>query len=240
MRHLLLMTHDLQTFMSLNAHCNQQNIFVHNTTSLTEALATLAEHTIVAIVWDLRVTDLDQNLQAITDIRRQFNGPIMTLTTEKNLDEELKLFDLGIDDYLYEPLEFPAMMAMLNRRLTVATQQASVTTPTMSQPVTDTAPVATIKFADLVIDHNHYQVYRGTEDLGLTPKEFKLLTYLLAHKNQVLSREQLLHGVWGYDILGTSRIVDMHISHLRDKIEQDPQNPLWIKTVRGFGYVLKN
>ena len=81
---------------------------------------------------------------------------------------------------------------------------------------------------------------RDDQDLGLTPKEFKLLHYLIQHPNQVLSREQLLQGVWDYDILGNSRMVDIHISHLRDKIEPDPQNPIWLQTVRGFGYVLKN
>ena len=72
---------------------------------------------------------------------------------------------------------------------------------------------------------------------NLTPKEFKLLKYLYDNRNQVISREQLLNGVWNYDILGTSRMVDIHISHLRDKIEKDPHNPEWIKTARGFGYL---
>lgn len=71
----------------------------------------------------------------------------------------------------------------------------------------------------------------------LTPKEFKLLKYLYDNRNQVISREQLLNGVWNYDILGTSRMVDIHISHLRDKIEKDPHHPEWIKTARGFGYL---
>ena len=62
----------------------------------------------------------------------------------------------------------------------------------------------------------------------------------MEHQNQVLSREQLLNGVWGYDLLGTSRIVDIHISHLRDKLEDDPKQPQWLKTVRGFGYRLEN
>ena len=63
------------------------------------------------------------------------------------------------------------------------------------------------------------------------------LKYLYDNRNQVISREQLLNGVWNYDILGTSRMVDIHISHLRDKIEKDPHHPEWIKTARGFGYL---
>lgn len=243
MRHLLLMTKQLQTFMALNAHCNQQGIFVHNTTTVADALAALNNHSIVAIVWDLTVTDLNDNLKSIGLIRQQFQGPILTLTSKKNIDEELQLFDLGIDDYFHEPFEFEEIMAVLTRRL-VTFQQSTFQPVVDEEPPHSVTPAKTsnhqIKFADLIIDLNHYQVSRDDADLGLTPKEFKLLQYLIKHKDQVLSREQLLAGVWDYNILGTSRMVDIHISHLRDKIEPDPQNPIWLKTVRGFGYVLKS
>jgi two-component system alkaline phosphatase synthesis response regulator PhoP len=72
--------------------------------------------------------------------------------------------------------------------------------------------------------------------IKLTPKEFELLLYLVQRPNQVLKRDQLLEGVWGFDYAGQSRMVDIHISHLRDKIETDPKNPAYLKTVRGFGY----
>ena len=69
--------------------------------------------------------------------------------------------------------------------------------------------------------------------------DFQLLAFLADHQGQVLSREQLLNGVWGYDILGSSRIVDIHVSHLRDKLEDDSQKPVHLTTVRGFGYKLE-
>ena len=78
--------------------------------------------------------------------------------------------------------------------------------------------------------------YRQGQPVELTPKEFQLLSYLINHHNQVLSREQLVSGVWGYDLLASSRIVDIHISHLRDKLEDDPHKPAHLLTVRGFGY----
>lgn len=76
------------------------------------------------------------------------------------------------------------------------------------------------------------------QQIQLTPKEFQLLTYLVNNRGQVLSRDQLVNGVWGYDLLETSRIVDIHISHLRDKLEDDSQHPVHLLTVRGFGYKL--
>ena len=72
--------------------------------------------------------------------------------------------------------------------------------------------------------------------LELTPKEFELLLYLMRHTGKVLHREQLLNAIWNYDYTGDSRIVDVHISHLREKIEPDTKQPIYIKTVRGFGY----
>lgn len=86
------------------------------------------------------------------------------------------------------------------------------------------------------INQESYTVTKNGETIALTPKEFQLLSYLVDHQGQVLSRDQLVNGVWGYDILDTSRIVDIHISHLRDKLEDDSQHPTHLLTVRGFGY----
>ena len=74
--------------------------------------------------------------------------------------------------------------------------------------------------------------------IELTPKEFELLLFLCKHRGKVLSRQQLLHGVWDYHFLGDTRIVDVHISHLRDKIEQNARNPEYIMTIRNVGYKL--
>ena len=86
------------------------------------------------------------------------------------------------------------------------------------------------------INQETYTVTKNDKTIALTPKEFQLLSYLVDHKGQVLNRDQLVNGVWGYDILDTSRIVDIHISHLRDKLEDDSQHPTHLLTVRGFGY----
>ena len=90
------------------------------------------------------------------------------------------------------------------------------------------------------LDLRQYPPKLNGKILNLTSKEFKLLKFLFENQNHVLSREQLLDGVWEYeDEYNTTRIVDMHISNLRDKIEADPANPQLIKTVRGLGYMLK-
>ena len=96
-----------------------------------------------------------------------------------------------------------------------------------------------ITIGDLEIHLDKYDVYYKGELLVLTPKEFELLLYLANHKGKVLSRDQLLNGVWDFHYDGDTRIVDVHISHLREKIEEDSKRPDYIRTIRGFGYKLE-
>lgn len=241
MKHLLLMTQQLPLFIPINAYCNEQGWFVNNTTNPDEALLTLTNQPVAAVIWDISSTNFDQTQKMMPDIRKHLNGPIIILAKERHPEHAQQLFAQHVDDYLTQPYDYPELIAILKQRFWLYDQISEATVT--SQETADNQSLEDknqINFHNLTIDLKHYRVLRDDQDLGLTPKEFKLLRYLMKHPNQVLSREQLLQGVWDYDILGTSRMVDIHISHLRDKIEMDPQNPQWLKTVRGFGYVLKS
>jgi len=96
-----------------------------------------------------------------------------------------------------------------------------------------------LRIGDLDILPEQYEARFKGEKLELTPKEFELLLYLGQHSGKVLSRDQLLNAVWDYDYAGDTRIVDVHISHLREKIELDTKQPQYIKTIRGFGYKME-
>ena len=88
----------------------------------------------------------------------------------------------------------------------------------------------------LTVHPEQYGAYLDNVELEFTPKEFELLVYFMQNKNRVLSRDQLLSAVWNYDFAGDTRIVDVHVSHLREKIEENTKKPTFIKTVRGIGY----
>ena len=88
----------------------------------------------------------------------------------------------------------------------------------------------------MTIYPQQYEVYLNGKRLEFTPKEFDLLLYLTKNRGRVLTRDQLLNAVWNYDFYGDTRIVDVHISHLREKIETDSKKPKYIKTIRGLGY----
>ena len=92
-------------------------------------------------------------------------------------------------------------------------------------------------FGDYMVNLDSYELRDKNNNLiKLTPKEFELLVYFLRKKGRVLGREELLNNVWGFDYIGQTRMVDMHVSHLREKIEENPKKPIFLKTVRGFGY----
>lgn len=258
---LILITKKLPLFMKLNTYCNDHGWMVYNTTDPEETLDFINHRHVAGIIWDLATTSPKITLALIKKIREQFEKPILTLSETRNIDYELQLFALHVDDYIVEPFEYEEIIVRMQQCLwgrTVQTQKqppelidqkVNINDQLLSNYPTTGENLAHhhhhhkhqhFKLDDLLLDMDHYRVLKNNEDLGLTPKEFKLLYFLIQNKEQVLSREQLLRGVWNYnDDLGTSRIVDIHISHLRDKIEPDPRHPKYIKTVRGFGYTFE-
>lgn len=257
---LILITKKISLFMKLNTYCNDHGWMVYNTTEPEESLDFINHRHVAGIIWDLDAASPEITLSLIKKIRTQFNKPILTLAANKNFDYEMKLFALHIDDYIVEPYEYEEVIVRMQQRLWGRTIQTPKQPPELiGQEVTVNDELFAeyitaenlsphqhhhkhqhFQLDDLLLDIDHYRVLKDNEDLGLTPKEFKLLYFLIKNKGQVISREQLLRGVWDYnDDLGTSRIVDIHISHLRDKIEPDPHHPKYIKTVRGFGYTFE-
>jgi two-component system alkaline phosphatase synthesis response regulator PhoP len=154
--------------------------------------------------------------------------PILMLTAKTDEFDKVLGLELGADDYLtkpFSPRELTARVKAILRRVDVlkGVQQ-------------EREKDSVIRIGDLAIDPEGYVVTRKDEEIDLTPKEFELLLYMANHRGKVLSRDQLLNAVWNYDYVGDSRIVDVHVSHLRDKIETDSKSPIYIKTIRGIGY----
>lgn len=151
--------------------------------------------------------------------------PIIMLTAKTDETDKIYGLEIGADDYItkpFSPKELLARMKVLLRRIDqgISSEKSLVN-------------------GEIKIDIRKYQAYFKGELLELTKKEFELLVYLIEHKEEVLSRQQLLSAVWNYDFVGDTRIVDVHVSHLREKIEQDKKKPLYLKTVRGYGYMME-
>ncbi|NMA80482.1 MAG: response regulator transcription factor, partial [Jeotgalicoccus halophilus] len=159
--------------------------------------------------------------------QEKINTPILMLTAKDDEFDKILGLELGADDYMtkpFSPREVVARVKAILRRTTLITAEAKD---------------EIIKIGDLEIHPDKYMVMFKGEQLVLTPKEFELLLYLANHPGKVLSRDQLLNGVWDFHYDGDTRIVDVHISHLREKIESDTKQPVYIRTIRGFGYKME-
>ncbi|MBE5397533.1 response regulator transcription factor [Brevibacillus borstelensis] len=158
------------------------------------------------------------------------NTPILMLTAKDDELDKILGLELGADDYLtkpFSPREVIARVKAILRRTQTSSEAAAAPDEVVLQ------------FGEIRIYPEKYEVFRGSEKVELTPKEFELLHYLASHHGRVLTRDQLLNAVWNYDFIGDSRIVDVHVSHLREKLEEDTKSPRYIKTVRGLGYKLE-
>lgn len=180
------------------------------------------------VVLDLMLPKVD-GLEVCRKIRQERQHiPILILTAKSDEFDKVLGLELGADDYMtkpFSPRELTARIKAIFRRVD-AIREAQNSTQQKRQ----------IHVGELLIDLDGYEVIYKGKKIDLTPKEFELLVFMANHRGKVLSRDQLLNTVWNYDYIGDSRIVDVHVSHLRDKIEQDSRNPVYIKTVRGIGY----
>ncbi|WP_168122939.1 response regulator transcription factor [Paenibacillus sp. HB172176] len=176
------------------------------------------------IVLDLMLPKMD-GLQVCRELRNQNNAvPIIMLTALQDVTDKIAGLDNGADDYMtkpFSPQELVSRIGALFRRL-----------QSLPGVLDDTA----YSIGRLQVLVEQREVLVDGQPIELTPKEFELLLFLCQHKGKVLSRQQLLHGVWDYHFLGDTRIVDVHISHLRDKIEKNARTPEYILTVRNVGY----
>ncbi|MRG87675.1 response regulator transcription factor [Salinibacillus xinjiangensis] len=182
------------------------------------------------IVLDVMLPKLD-GLEVCKLLRQKMiEVPILMLTAKDEEFDKVFGLEIGADDYLtkpFSPREVIARIKAILRRFKKSNDE---------QIATD--KIVTI--GDLKIYPEQYEAYINGQQLEFTPKEFELLAYLANHIGKVLSRDQLLSAVWNYEFVGDTRIVDVHISHLREKIEPNTKQPVYIKTIRGLGYKLED
>ncbi|MDJ0690111.1 MAG: response regulator transcription factor [Xenococcaceae cyanobacterium MO_188.B32] len=148
--------------------------------------------------------------------------PIILLTAKDEVSDRVTGLDAGADDYIIKPFSIEELLARVRANLR-RTQEED----------TDL-----LQFSDLRLNRSTREVYRGDRLIELTAKEFDLLEYLISHPRQVLTREQILERVWGYDFMGDSNIIEVYVRYLRLKLEAEKEQRL-IQTVRGVGYVLR-
>src|SRR5258708_661159 len=149
--------------------------------------------------------------------------PILMLTARSQIVDKVVGLQTGADDYLTKPFEMMELLARMEALLRRAPARAGKT-------------LTTFQFGNVRIDFRKAEVTRDGELIPLSAREFQLLRYLIEHRGNIIPREQLLTDVWGYDALPSTRTIDVHIAWLRQKLEDNPQYPQYVLTIRGLGY----
>lgn len=186
------------------------------------------------ILLDLMLPKKD-GMDVCKELRQQkVLTPILMLTAKDDEFDKVLGLELGADDYMTKPFSPREVIARIKAVLRRIQMQVPAASDEGDEEKDDG-----IKIGELRVLPNYYEAYFKGDLLELTPKEFELLLYLVKNKGRVLTRDQLLSAVWNYDFVGDTRIVDVHISHLREKIEENTKKPIYIKTIRGLGYKLE-
>ena len=181
------------------------------------------------VLLDLRLPDIS-GFEVCRAIRRTSITPVIMVTAQTDTSDLVNGFDAGADDYVTKPV-VPKELAARIRAALRRTQS--------NEPFSSNAKSLN-KIGDVEIDRSMSIVRKSGIEVALTKTEYRLLVEFADHPGMVLSRDQLLERVWGYEYLGDSRLVDAHVRRLRVKVETQPDEPTMIVTVRGMGYRLLN
>ena len=224
MSRILIVEDDKRIRSSMRLALEDEGYLVEDVSSGEEAVSSFNEEPCELALIDLMLPGMD-GFETCRALRRQSTVPIIMVTARSDTHDVVAGLEAGADDYVTKPFVAKELAARIRALLRRAR-------PTEEDP-------GALSFGDLQLlpDQGVLRHADGTE-VHCTRTEFRLLCELAASPNKVLSREQLLDRVWGYDYFGDGRLVDVHIRRLRNKVEADPALPQHILTVRGMGYKL--
>ena len=222
---ILIVEDELQLARLMELELDHEGYAVKVSHNGREALGLLQEEEFDLVLLDIMLPELD-GVEVCRRLREFSDIPVIMVTARDAVPEKVEALDTGADDYITKPFAIEELLAriraLLRRKNNDLKEDSNM-----------------LAIADLVIDKYKYKVKRAEEEVELTKKEFDLLVYLVENQGIVLTREDILSNIWGYDYMGETNIVDVYIRYLRSKID-DPFEQKLIKTVRGVGYVIRD
>jgi len=183
------------------------------------------------IILDIMLPELD-GFEVARILRKEMSTPILMLTARDDEIDRVVGLEMGADDYLTKPFSMRELMARVKAQL----RRTRLIQEELGKAGMNQIKQEKLSFQNLVINLSRREVTLDGDPIQLKPKEYELLEFFAEHKGQMLSREFILERVWGWDFIGDSRTVDVHVRWLRQKIEEDASSPMRIITVRGGGY----
>lgn len=224
MKKILIVEDEEKLSRLLELELNYENYETEIASNGQDALLLLLDNAYDLILLDIMIPELS-GLEVLRRMRRQqITTPVILLTARDEVHDKVSGLDLGANDYVTKPFQIEELLARIRAHLRMETKDES----------TDK-----LAMADLTVDTQTREIYRDGQAITLTPREFDLLVYLMKHKKQVLTRDQLIEEVWGYDYMGDTNVVDVYIRYIRQKLDHGFENHL-IHTVRGVGYMMKD
>lgn len=196
-------------------------------TTGSEGLTLAKQESYALILLDLMLPEID-GYKLCEQFRETLDIPILMVTARKEDIDKIKGFNRGADDYVVKPFNPNELVARVKAHIS---RYQRLTQREKTSPL--------IEFKGLTIDHPSRRVYLDDVELTLTAKEYDLLYFLATNPNQVFTKDHLLEKIWGFDAVGDSSTVTVHIRKIREKIERDPSQPTFIETIWGVGYRFK-
>ena len=193
------------------------------------------------IILDLMLPVID-GLEVCRRLRREADTSgilILMLTAKSDEIDKVVGLEVGADDYVTKPFSKHELMARVKALLRRLSKLSPTEESTPHEANGTSRRPRTLEAGPITMNLDGRNVYRGGQEIELQPRLFDLLRYLIQNRGTVLTRDQLLQNVWGYDYAGDTRTVDVHMRWLREKLEDDPANPRLIQTVRGVGYCFR-
>lgn len=225
MRKILVVEDDVSTMNLIQMILEKNGYEVIPAFSGQEADQYIKEKSFEAVLLDMVLPD-STGLQLLQSIRKTptYKHVPIIIVTSKNEEIDVVLgLEMGADDYIHKPFNKRELLARLN----VIFRRMEFDESRMDHA---------IRFGDIEVNPLTHVVLREGQVVSLSPKEFKLLHFLISNPNIIFTRDQLLNKVWDDEVAYETRTVDVHIRKIREKVEENPKKPIWIETIRGFGY----
>lgn len=228
MKKILVVDDELSITTLLKYNLEKENFEVEVCHDGETAIDTAMNYPFDFIILDLMLPHIN-GFEVTKQLRKNnIHTPIIMLTAKDETLDKIIGLEVGADDYItkpFSPRELVARIRAVERRLELPINKQS-----------DSVSEEEIRVGSLIAYPKNYRVTKDGEELNFTKKEFELLIYFMERQNRIIGRDELMNSIWQDDMYHLSRTVDIHVSHLREKIEDDPKKPKYIKTVRGFGY----
>jgi two-component system, OmpR family, alkaline phosphatase synthesis response regulator PhoP len=222
-KRILLVEDEPGLVLTLSDYLLSENYVVESATNGEAGLKRATEEAFDLLILDVMLPRKN-GFDVLRDLRQQgIRTPAIMLTARGQVVDKILGLKLGADDYLTKPFDMGELLARIEAILRRA-------------PATDFIPAEVFAFGDVRVDFRRAEVTRAGQTVELAAREYQLLRHFIANRETVLSRDELLNGVWGYDSMPVTRTVDVHVGLLRQKLEPNPRHPEFFLTVHGLGY----